>query len=70
MSPPVGVLIGVPVALAASRSIQSMLFGLTATDPLVMGSAVAIMALAGVIASYVPARRASRVDPLTSLRQD
>jgi ABC-type antimicrobial peptide transport system permease subunit len=66
----VGLAIGIPIAWAASRSLKSMLFDLQPTDPAVMIAAFALLVTAALVASYVPARRASRVDPLTVLRHD
>ena len=65
-----GVLIGLPVAWAASRSVQSMLFGLKPGDPLAIGGAVAALIAVAHAAAYVPARHASRVDPLVALRHE
>jgi putative ABC transport system permease protein len=65
-----GVLIGLPVAWAASRSVQSMLFGLKPGDPLAIGAAVAALIAVAHAAAYVPARHASRVDPLVALRHE
>jgi predicted permease len=65
-----GVSIGLPAAWAASRLIESMLFGLRPHDPLVIGSAIALLLLAALIAAYLPARRASHVDPLVALRHE
>jgi hypothetical protein len=50
--------------------VESMLFGLTPTDPTTIGSAVILMAIASQIAAYVPALQATRVDPLVALRHD
>jgi ABC-type antimicrobial peptide transport system permease subunit len=66
----IGVVVGAPAAWAASRWVESMLFGLTPTDPTTIGGAVILMTVAVQIASYVPARRASRVNPLVALRHD
>ena len=66
----IGLAIGVPVAWLASRSLQPMLFELKPTDPLVMLAAVALLVAAALVASVLPARRASRVDPLTALRHE
>jgi ABC-type antimicrobial peptide transport system permease subunit len=65
-----GVVLGLPVAWLASRWLQTMLFGLTPSDPGVIGSAVAVLALAGMLAAYSPATRATRVDPTTALRHE
>ncbi len=66
----VGVLVGVPVAWVLSKKVQSMLFGLTATDPGIVGTAVVLLSMAGLVAAYFPARRAARVDPMTALRHE
>jgi ABC-type antimicrobial peptide transport system permease subunit len=65
-----GVVAGLPVAWAASRLISAMLFGLTATDPATIFAAAAIVIAAGLLAGYLPARRASRVDPMVALRYE
>jgi predicted permease len=65
-----GVAIGVPVALAAAKVISSMLFGLTATDPVTIFIAMFLMMGVGAFAGYLPARRASRVDPIVALRYE
>lgn len=66
----IGIALGVPTALAASRSIESMLFGLKPTDLATIGGAVVLLVITAYIAAYVPARRASRVDPLAALRHE
>lgn len=65
-----GVIVGLPGAWAASRSIESMLFGLTPSDPAVIGSAILLLVAAALLASFLPARRAARVDPLIALRHE
>jgi ABC-type antimicrobial peptide transport system permease subunit len=65
-----GVALGLPMAWMASRWLRSMLFGLTPTDPRVIGGAVALLALAGMVSAYLPAARATRVDPTTALRHE
>jgi predicted permease len=66
----VGVALGVPSAWAATRLVKSMLFGLEPTDPATLAAAVGLLSAAALIAAYVPAWRASRVDPLVALRHD
>jgi ABC-type antimicrobial peptide transport system permease subunit len=65
-----GIVLGLPVAWAASRWVQTMLFGLTATDPRVIATAVVLLGAAGLVAAYFPAQRAARVDPMTALRHE
>lgn len=66
----VGVLIGVVAGLAAGRFISAMLFGVRPTDPLMIIAAAVFMLLLSLIAGFLPARRASRLDPMTALRYD
>jgi putative ABC transport system permease protein len=63
-----GIAIGIPLALMATRLLQSMMFGITARDPLTYGAVAAILGIVAVAASYIPARRATRIDPLEALR--
>ena len=69
-----GVAIGVPAALAAGRvassQISGLLFGLRATDPVTIAFAAVLLGLVAAAAAYVPARRASRVDPMVALRNE
>jgi putative ABC transport system permease protein len=65
-----GIALGVPVALGASRWVESMLFGLKPTDLATIGSAVMLLVITAQVAAYVPAWRASRVDPLAALRHE
>ena len=64
----IGAAIGLALALAASRLIGSLLFGIAPTDPLAIGSALALLIGVAMAASYLPARRAARLDPTQALR--
>jgi predicted permease len=66
----IGVAIGVPVTLAGSRLISNMLFGVPATDSTSLIASVAVLLAVGLLAGYLPARRASRIDPLVALRYE
>ncbi|HZF31301.1 MAG TPA: ABC transporter permease [Gammaproteobacteria bacterium] len=63
-----GFAVGLPGAWAASRYVESMLFGLRPTDPVVLAGAVVLLGAAALAAAYFPARRAARLDPMTALR--
>jgi putative ABC transport system permease protein len=65
-----GVVLGLLGALALTRVISSLLFGVSATDPLTFGVIVLLLTLVSMIACYIPARRATRVDPLNALRYE
>jgi ABC-type antimicrobial peptide transport system permease subunit len=65
-----GVAIGLPCALGAGRLIASQLFGLTWRDPGTIALAIAMIFGTTLLAGYVPARRASRIDPMDALRND
>lgn len=65
-----GLLLGVLVALALTRQLSSLLFGVSAYDPWAYGSVVLILVLVALLACYLPARRAMRVDPLVALRYE
>ena len=66
----IGIVIGVAVALAATRALGSLLFGVTPNNVSTFAGMSLSMALVGLLASYMPARRASNVDPIESLRGD
>lgn len=66
----IGIVLGLPAASLASRWVRSMLFGLTPTDPATIAGASVSLTAAALVAAYLPARRASRVDPMTSLRHE
>jgi predicted permease len=65
-----GVVIGVAVAVAATRLLGTLLFGVKPVDPIVFAAMSVMMIAIGVLASYMPARRASNVNPIESLRSD
>jgi len=66
----IGIAIGLAGAFAATRLIQSLLFGVTSTDALTFTGISALLAVTALVASYVPARRAMRVDPMIALRYE
>ena len=65
-----GVMIGAAAALTLSGLVRSMLYGLTPTDPAAFVIAASILGLTALLAGWLPARRASRVDPLVALRHE
>ncbi len=66
----IGAAIGVPLVFAAGKWISSLLFGLQPADPAALFFAITLMFAVGILASYIPARRATRVDPMVALRQE
>jgi ABC-type antimicrobial peptide transport system permease subunit len=66
----IGILAGLIGALGATRLLSTLLFGITARDPVTLASAAALLLLTTLVANYVPARRASRVDPVVVLRTE
>jgi predicted permease len=65
-----GVAVGVPAALAVTRLVSSMLYGLSSYDPLTIGAALTVLTAVTLAASYLPARRAARIDPIVALREE
>jgi predicted permease len=66
----IGVTIGAVLSLAAGRAAESLLFGLKSSDPLTLVAAIGLLVAIGALASFVPARRASQLDPMIALRSD
>jgi predicted permease len=66
----VGLAIGIPAAWFAAKAIQGLLFGVVSSDPATFAAVVAIVAVVASLAGYVPARRASRIDPVVALRSE
>ncbi|HXR38381.1 MAG TPA: ABC transporter permease [Terracidiphilus sp.] len=66
----VGLAIGIAGALVLTRTMQSMLFGISATDPIAFLAVALLLGLAALLASYLPARRATKVDPMVALRHE
>jgi predicted permease len=66
----VGVAVGLPAVLAATRFVSSLLFGLTPSDPASIGAAAVLMFAVALVACWLPARRATRVDPMEALRYE
>jgi ABC-type antimicrobial peptide transport system permease subunit len=65
-----GVAVGLMLAMAGGRFVSSLLFGLTPYDPAAIAVAASAMIAVALVAGYVPARRATRIDPLVALRYD
>jgi putative ABC transport system permease protein len=65
-----GLALGTAAALAVSRSMQSLLFGVEQSDPLTYGATALALVLVALAASFIPARRAMRTNPLTALRAE
>jgi ABC-type antimicrobial peptide transport system permease subunit len=65
----IGASIGIALAVLVARLLASLLYGVQATDPISMAGAVAVLLLVGIMAAFLPARRASRTDPAMALRE-
>jgi len=64
----VGVIVGIALAFVAARLLQNMVFGISTHDPLTFCGVAGILGVVTIGASYIPARRATRIDPLEALR--
>jgi predicted permease len=66
----IGLVLGIPAAIGAGRLIASQLFGVSPWDPLLLSAATLLLGLAALIAAFIPARRATKVDPMVALRYE
>ncbi|HJZ77988.1 MAG TPA: hypothetical protein VKE51_39940, partial [Vicinamibacterales bacterium] len=65
----VGLVIGMAVAIPLTELMRTLLFGVSARDPLTFAGVGALLAVVAFVASYIPARRAMRIDPVVALRE-
>jgi ABC-type antimicrobial peptide transport system permease subunit len=65
-----GIVVGIGLSLMSMRFLETLLFNVKPNDPTTLGVLAAVLLVVSLLASYVPARRATRVDPLTSLRAE
>lgn len=66
----IGILIGLPATLALARLMTNIFFGVNQYDPATFGTGLIVLAAAAMLACYIPARRAARVDPMVTLRTE
>lgn len=66
----IGIVLGIPAALALARFAASLLFEMQPNDPIVIGGGVALVTLVSLLAGYLPARKAMRIDPMSALRYE
>jgi putative ABC transport system permease protein len=65
-----GIAVGIGLSLMSMRFLETLLYNVKPNDPMTLGVLAAVLLVVSLLASYVPARRATRVDPLTSLRAE
>jgi ABC-type antimicrobial peptide transport system permease subunit len=65
-----GLAIGVPIVLAGSRYLESLLFEIEPNDPMAVAAGVIVLFTAGLAAGYLPAMRASSIDPVVAVRRE
>jgi ABC-type antimicrobial peptide transport system permease subunit len=65
-----GVVVGIAIAFFTTRLAASLLYGVSPRDPATIAAVAGVLLLVAVLANYLPARRAARVDPLIALRQE